>query len=53
MEPKDEPPPPHLSATDARGGEVILDTALRRWVFVAGVVAAVVLAAVIALLLRW
>ena len=37
---KQEPYP----AEKARGGDVILDTQLKRWVFIAGLVGAVVLA---------
>jgi hypothetical protein len=39
------PPPKHdpYPAEKARGGEIILNTPLRRWVFVGGLVGAVVL----------
>lgn len=44
--PKQEPYP----AEKARGGDVILDTSLKRWVFIAGLVGAVVLALVLGFL---
>jgi hypothetical protein len=43
--PKQEPHP----AGKARGGEIILNTPLRRWVFVGGLVGAVVLALLLSL----
>jgi hypothetical protein len=47
-----EPPPPPKAypAEKARGGEIILRTPLQRWVFIAGLVGAVVLVLVLALL---
>jgi hypothetical protein len=39
-EPKQKPYP----ATKARGGEIILKTPLRRWIFIAGLAGAVLLA---------
>lgn len=47
------PPPPKQEpypAEKARGGDVILDTPLKRWVFIAGLVGAVVLALVLGFL---
>ena len=44
--PKQEPYP----AEKARGGDVILDTPLKRWVFIAGLVGAVVLVLVLGFL---
>jgi hypothetical protein len=43
--PKQDPYP----AEKARGGEIILNTPLRRWVFVGGLVGAVVLALLLSL----
>lgn len=43
---KQEPYP----AEKARGGDVILDTPLKRWVFIAGLVGAVVLVLVLGFL---
>jgi hypothetical protein len=43
--PKQEPYP----AEKARGGEIILNTPLKRWVFIAGLVGAVVLALLLSL----
>lgn len=37
---------PHICAEKARGGEIILRTPGRRWVFVAGLVALIVIAAI-------
>lgn len=34
---------PHISAQDARGGEIILRTRARRWIFLAGLIGFVVL----------
>ena len=47
----DEPPAsadagPHYSAQDVRGGEIILRTRARRWIFIAGLVGFVALALV-------
>lgn len=46
--PAQESPPPKqplpYPAEKARGGEIILNTPLRRWVFIAGLAGAVVLA---------
>ena len=36
--------PPPYPAEKARGGEIILKTPLRRWVFISGLIGAVVLA---------
>ena len=44
--PEQEPYP----AEKARGGDVILDTPLKRWVFIAGLAGAVVLALVLGFL---
>jgi hypothetical protein len=40
------PPPtqPAYPAEKARGGEIILDTRAKRWIFIAGLVGAVILA---------
>ena len=35
-------PPVHISAEDARGGEIVLRTRARRLIFVAGLVAVIV-----------
>jgi hypothetical protein len=44
------PPPKHPYPADkARGGEVILNTSLRRWVFFGGLVGAVALALILSL----
>ena len=37
---------PHIPADKARGGEIILRTSARRWVFIAGLVALIVIAAI-------
>jgi len=44
--PKQEPYP----AEKARGGEIILDTPLKRWVFIAGLAGVVVLVLMLSLL---
>ena len=43
--PPQPPPPPKqpYPAEKARGGEIILNTPMRRWIFIAGLVGAVVL----------
>ncbi len=41
------PPPEPYPAEKARGGEIILKTPLQRWVFIAGLAGAVVLALVL------
>jgi len=38
--------PPRLSAEKARGGEIILRTPARRWIFIGGLVALIVIAVV-------
>lgn len=35
---------PHFSAQDARGGEIILRTPRRRWIFLGGLIGAGILA---------
>jgi hypothetical protein len=50
-----QPPPPPKEpypAEKARGGEIILDTPLRRWVFIGGLTGAIVLVLVLSLV-RW
>lgn len=42
--------PKPYPAEKARGGDVILDTPVKRWVFIAGLVGAVVLALVLGFL---
>jgi hypothetical protein len=44
-----EPPKPY-PAERARGGEIILKTPLQRWVFIAGLTGAVVLALLLVLM---
>lgn len=44
------PAPPHISAEDARGGEIVLRTRRRRAIFIAGLVLWVLLAALVYLL---
>jgi hypothetical protein len=48
-----QPAPPHeqdpYPAEKARGGEIILNTPLKRWVFIGGLVGAVVLALLLSL----
>jgi len=41
------PPPEPYPAEKARGGEIVLTTPLRRWVFIAGLVGAAVLVLVL------
>ena len=52
--PAQEPPPPKeplpYPAEKARGGEIILNTPLRRWVFIVGLAGAVVLALLLSFL---
>jgi hypothetical protein len=52
--PPQPPPPPKepYPAEKARGGEIILNTPLRRWVFVGGLTGAIVLVLVLSLV-RW
>ena len=48
--PAQQPPPPEQApypAEKARGGEIILDTSLKRAVFIAGLVGAVLLALIL------
>jgi hypothetical protein len=49
--PAQQAPPPEkpYPAEKARGGEIILKTATRRWIFIAGLVGAVVLALILSL----
>jgi hypothetical protein len=37
---------PHIPAEKARGGEIILRTPARRWIFVGGLVALIVIAVI-------
>jgi hypothetical protein len=48
--PAQSPPPKGYPAEKARGGEIILKTPLQRWVFIAGLIGAVVLVLVLAFL---
>jgi hypothetical protein len=52
--PAQQAPPstPPYPAEKARGGEIILKTPLRRWVFISGLVGAVVLVLILGLF-RW
>ena len=45
-----QPPPKPYPAEKARGGEIILKSRLQRWIFIAGLVGAVVLVLAFALL---
>jgi len=48
-----EPPPKQPYPADrVRGGEIILNTPLRRWVLIGGLVAAIVLVLILSLV-RW
>ena len=40
----------HLSGREARGGEIVLTSKLRLWLFIGGLIAAVVLAVAIAMM---
>jgi hypothetical protein len=46
------PKSPPYPAEKARGGEIILNTSLRRWVFISGLIGAVVLVLVLGFF-RW
>ena len=51
--PQPAPPPKEAYPADkTRGGEIILDTPLRRWVFIGGLVGAIVLVLVLSMV-RW
>ena len=51
--PQPAPPPQQpYPAEKARGGEIILNTPLRRWVFIGGLVGAIVLVLFLSLV-RW
>jgi hypothetical protein len=50
--PPKEPRPEPYPAEKARGGEIILNTPLRRWVFIGGLVGAIVLVLFMSLM-RW
>jgi hypothetical protein len=52
--PAETPPPPKepYPAEKARGGEIILRTPARRAIFLAGIIGAVVLAAIVLILAR-
>jgi hypothetical protein len=51
--PQPAPPPKQPYPADkARGTEIILDTPLRRWVFIGGLVAAIALVLILSLV-RW
>ena len=46
------PNPPPYPAEKARGGEIILKTPLRRWIFISGLIGAAVLVLILSFL-RW
>jgi len=46
------PSPSRYPAEKARGGEIILKTPLRRWVFISGLIGAVVLVLILGFI-RW
>ena len=50
--PREAPPAEPYPAEKARGGEIILDTPLRRWVFIGGLIGAIVLVLFMSLM-RW
>lgn len=50
--PKQSEPAEPYPAEKARGGEIILDTPLRRWVFIGGLIGAIVLVLFMSLM-RW